>query len=193
MANIIRLTKDNLRQIFVEQVFKTFNVIRKRKQNITEVKYFHPSGLKHLPNGSHYQKGGFLHECRKNACAFVLSEDIHPEQYGSDHRGGIIVFSSDVNAPQLSDNKVLHKMNIDTDDFIGAYSIGNFFKGKYVSDNGQVFSDKSLAIEVNGLSSKGIIRLAKILANDFVQQTVLVKNLNINKIYLTDCCIIRKN
>ena len=38
---------------------------------ITEIKHFHPSG-KPMPNGSHFQRGGFLHECRVNKDGFTL-------------------------------------------------------------------------------------------------------------------------
>lgn len=35
------------------------------------VKYFHPE-CKSMPNGSHYQRGGFLQECKQNTNSFVL-------------------------------------------------------------------------------------------------------------------------
>ena len=43
----------------------------KVKTKTEEIKYFHPSG-KPLPNGSHFQRGGFLHKCRVNKDAFTL-------------------------------------------------------------------------------------------------------------------------
>jgi hypothetical protein len=106
----------------------------------------------------------------KRATDFVpiFAEAIAPEQYGLDiHKGGTIVFSTDVNATDLSKNKVknffLKKWktlanrftkdkklaNIITSRFkeIGAFSIGNFFKGRYVSGD-NVFNEKSASIEV---------------------------------------------
>ncbi len=75
---------------------------------IREVKYFHPSGLT-LPNGSHYQKGGFLNECHKNKNNFVLDEDIPGEPYGmTKYRGGVIVFAVNVTAVHMPDNKSVH-------------------------------------------------------------------------------------
>lgn len=208
MRRTVRLTESELRWMVTEAVKKALG-----KSAIKEVKYFHPSGRKELPNGSFHQKGGFIRECRVNANSFVLSEDIHGEQYGmADYRGGVIVFSTDVNAVRLHDNRflnfvkqflktqsqrlnkgkkvhgIINKFNgeTDTDDYIGAYSLGNFFKGKYVGDNGEMFNDKSLALEINGLSSKGLMRLAEYISKEFLQETVLVKDLNVNKIYLVN-------
>lgn len=147
-------------------------------------------------------------------------EAIHPIQYGlSDYRGGVIVFSTDVNSLNLSKKKLynwflkkgktillrfLAKNKINTviknfndtpkkslggenvDDYIGAFSIGNFFSGRYIGDNNKVFDENSISIEVNGLSSKGLIYLAEKIAQEFHQETVLVKDLNVNKIFLVD-------
>ena len=49
-----------------------------------------------------------------------------------------------------------------------------------------MFDDKSLSIEINGLSSKGLLRLAEYICQDFLQETVLMKDLNTNKIYLAN-------
>lgn len=178
-----------------------------------EIKYFHPSGTG-MPNGCHYQRGGFLNECRINKNNFVLDEGVHGEQYGmKNYRGGIIVFSTDINAVQLDGNKLLNKIRqlvatfnnrfnrgkkihkainkfndivADSEEGIGAYSVGNFFKGKYVGDNGEMYSEKSLAIEINGLSSRNLLSFAELIAREFMQETVLVKDLNMNKVYLAD-------
>ena len=175
-----------------------------------EVKYFHPDG-KTMPNGHGIQRGGYIKECKDNTEKFELDEGVHGEQYGlSKYRGGVIVFATDDNAVALSDNKILNKIkqfveslknrwgkdkivhraitrfNNENEEYIGAYSLGNFFKGRYVGDNGEMYSDKSVALEVDGLSSASLLRLAEILATAFQQETVLVKDLNKNKIYLAD-------
>ena len=175
-----------------------------------EVRYFHPDG-KTMPNGSHYQRGYFIHECKKNANNFVLDEGVHNMQYGmAEYRGGIIVFSTDVNAITLDSNKflnkvkqvimtfkqrykkdsiihnVMNKFNDRGGEYVGAYSVGNFFKGKYVGDNGEMYDEKSIAVEINGLSSKSLLTIAEMIAKEFRQETVLVKDLNKNKIYTAD-------
>lgn len=85
-------------------------------------------------------------------------------------------------------NKIKQKKlgSEDVDDYIGAFSIGNFFSGRYIGDNGKMFDESSLSIEINGISSNGLIYLAEEIASEFQQETVLVKDLNINKIFLVN-------
>lgn len=178
---------------------------------VREIEHFHPTG-KPMPNGSHIQRGGYLNECRLNFNAYVLDEGVHGEQYGlAKYRGGIITFSTDINAVQLSSNKILNKIRqvIETfkqrlhkdrlihnvialfdrdneEEYIGSYSVGHFFKGRYVGDDGQMFNENSVSVEVNGLSSKSLVNLAERIATTFKQETVLVKDLNCGKIFLVD-------
>lgn len=215
----INLSENQLHKIIkesVKEILSTRNNSKNISENFTikEIKYFHPSGAS-LPNGSNYQKGGFLNECRKNMNSFVLNEGVHGEQYGmAKYRGGMIVFAVNVNAVQMSSNKIVNaiKQFVETTknrfnkdkivhstingfnndntknngEYIGAYSLGNFFKGKYLGDNGEMFNDRSICLEINGLSSKSLLKLAEMIADRFKQETVLVKDFNRNKIYLAD-------
>ena len=202
------IQKSRLKQIIKESIIKVLS--ETKHTNWTEVKYFHPQ-RQTMPNGSHYQRGGFLQECRENLNSFILDEGVHDKQYGmAKYRGGIIVFSTDVNAVELDKNKIINKikqaittfknrlkkdaiihnvMNKFNDkggEYIGAYSVGNFFKGKYVGDNGEMYNERSLAVEINGLSSESLLKVAEMIAQEFMQETVLVKDLNKNKIYTAD-------
>ena len=202
------IQKSRLKQIIKESIIKVLS--ETIHTNWTEVKYFHPQ-RQTMPNGSHYQRGGFLQECRENLNSFILDEGVHGKQYGmAKYRGGIIVFSTDVNAVELDKNKIINKikqvittfknrlkkdaiihnvMNKFNDkggEYIGAYSVGNFFKGKYVGDNGEMYNERSLSIEINGLSSESLLKVAEMIAQEFMQETVLVKDLNKNKIYTAD-------
>lgn len=202
------IQESRLKQIIKESIIKVLS--ETKHTNWTEVKYFHPQ-RQTMPNGSHYQRGGFLQECRRNLNSFILDEGVHGNQYGmAKYRGGIIVFSTDVNAVELDKNKIINKikqvittfknrlkkdtiihnvMNKFNDkggEYIGAYSVGNFFKGKYVGDNGEMYNERSLAIEINGLSSESLLKVAEMIAQEFMQETVLVKDLNKNKIYTAD-------
>lgn len=178
---------------------------------VREIKYFHPTG-KPMPNGSYIQRGGYLNECRLNTNAYTLDEGVHGEQYGlAKYRGGIITFSTDINAMELSDNPLINKIKqtVETfkqrlnkdkmihkaitlfdkennEEYIGSYSVGHFFKGRYVGDKGEMFNEKSISVEVNGLGSKSLVNLAERIADMFRQETVLVKDLNTNKIFLVD-------
>lgn len=177
-----------------------------------ELKHFHPSGQPMPENISNLHKcSGYLSECHKNMASFTLNEGVHPEQYGlKDYRGGIIVFSTDVNAVKLSDNAFINKIrqyvetfknrwnkgsivhsaindfNTNSAEYIGAYSIGNSFHGCYVGDNGEKYDEKSLTVEINGLSSDALLELAELICKHFKQETVLVKDLNKNKMYYAD-------
>lgn len=192
------------------EIFKLFEAISKGG-HFKEIKYFSPDGST-MPNGIGFQRGNFLHECKVNREAFVLDEAIHDKQYGlADYRGGIIVFSTDVNAVSLDKNKlnnkikqilvtlnqrlnvgkishsIINKFNkYNGGEFIGAYSLGNVFKGKYVGDNGEEYDEHSTTIEVNGLSSQGLLRLAEMVARMFHQETVLVKDFNNMKFFLVN-------
>lgn len=202
------IQKSRLKQIIKESIIKVLS--ETKHTNWTKVKYFHPQ-RQTMPNGSHYQRGGFLQECRENLNSFILDEGVHGNQYGmAKYRGGIIVFSTDVNAVELDKNKIINKikqvittfknrlkkdtiihnvMNKFNDkggEYIGAYSVGNFFKGKYVGDNGEMYNERSLAVEINGLSSESLLKVAEMIAQEFMQETVLVKDLNKNKIYTAD-------
>lgn len=149
--------------------------------NVHEVKYFHPSG-KSLPNGHSIQRGGFLHECRMNKMAYTLEGSLHPVQGGLEgYRGGVITFATDVNAAQFSKDFIANKVRqlLATD----AFYVGNFFRGRYVGDNDKVYDEKSISIEINGLSSKSLLSLAEMICKDFVQKTVLVNDLNTDRIF----------
>ncbi len=176
--------------------------------SIKEIKYFHPSG-EMLPNGSHYQRGGFLNECRKNINCF-RAKSLCGEPHGlAECRGGVIVFSAKV--AELSTNQLVNEikqffeskkkrfnkskihhdtiMNLNNgytrnnDEYNGAYSLGCFFIGKYVGDNGDVFNDTSICLKMNGLSRKSMLKLAETIVDGF-QTSILVKGLTDGKIYL---------
>ena len=209
------ITEKRISQIVKESINKVLKDNKTTKWS--EVQYFHPEGKK-MPNGSNYQRGGFLHECKINKNNFILDEGVHNNQYGmSKYRGGIIVFSTDVNALELDPNKLLNKIkqvittfknrlkrssmihnvmnkfNAKGDEYIGVYSVGYFFKGKYIADNGKMYNEKSLSVEINGLSSKSLLTVAEMIAQEFMQETVLVKDLNKDKIYIADTIQIPDN
>lgn len=174
---------------------------------VREVRHFHPSGHT-MPNGSYIQRGGYLAECRRNVESFTLDESVHGEQYKFlDYRGGVIVLPTDVDVVEMSQNTVLDKVKqvvmtygnklregrvvrepLDGEgtEHIVAYSVGRSFTGKYVGDNGEMYDEKSLSVEVNGFSGRSLLRLAEMLADAFDRKPMLVKDLNTGKIYLVD-------
>lgn len=161
-------------------------------RHFREVKHFHPEGVR-MPNGVAFQRGGYIQECLENAQAFVLDEGVHDKQYElKDLRGGIIVLPTDVNV--LNGEEKLEKykktlsnlFNNNHGERLYSYSIGHAFHGKYQGDDGKMFDDKSVTFEINGTSCKSLLKLAELVAKIFDQETVLVKDLNKNKIFLAD-------
>ena len=177
---------------------------------INEVKYFHPKG-KTMPNGSHYTRGGFLHECYLNANAFIHNEGVHSEQHGpAKYRGGVIVLSTEINATESDSHQLVDdiKQIIDTfgqrlscnkrtrwtffwhgrdnKESISEYSVGNFFRGGYIDDKGKKYNEKSICLEVKGVSTKTLFKLSEMICEELKQETVLVKDLNTNKIFTAD-------
>ena len=154
------------------------------EMKLTKIKYFHPSGAD-LPNGSHYQKGGFLYECRKNANSFATDGSTSERLCGmGKHRGGIIVFPITENAERLAN--LIKQFDGEP---LGAYSLGNFFKGKYVGSHGEQFCADSICLYAKGLSSKILLRWVEKIADGSIHRAVLVKDLNNGKIYGMSKCI----
>lgn len=138
--------------------------------------------------------------------SFVLERlsDRVKEEVPHDLLGGVIVFSTDVNAVELSKNKFLNKIKqfyntwkhritrqskidkVAVEHNIEAWSVGNFFKGKYKSETGKIFDEKSLAIEVIYIPLAELIELAESLCEEFKQECVLVKSYSTNKILFVD-------
>ena len=203
---IKRVKEFSLEQVLVD-VFANCST-----RHFREIKHFHPEG-ESMPNGVAFQRGGYIKECMENIQAFVLDEGVHSKQYElKDYRGGIIVFSTDVNVLNGEEgiekykkkfsnlwktikNRVLkHKkleqirnlFNQNQSEPFYAYSVGHAFRGKYQGYDGKLYDEKSVTFEINGISSESLLKLAELVAKFFNQETVLVKDLNNNKIYLAD-------
>ncbi len=147
----------------------------------------------------------------KNVCTYLINEEgeVTPTQEPLRTEdlpaGGIITFSTDVNAVQLANNKFLNfiKQKITTyqqrltnvskvkkilmDKDIYAFSLGNFFNGSYQTETpkGKVyFSEKSKSIKIAGIDSETLGQVALAIAREFLQESVLVTDLEKNKTYL---------
>lgn len=129
-----------------------------------------------------------------------LTEEI---DFEFEDKGGVIVFSVNVNAVELSKNKLVRfiknqfetatnilfkssKINkvIKNNPEIYGVTIGNFVKGRYKAKDGSLYDESSLSVEIVGISSNVLNKVAEELAQEFKQETVLVKNYDENKIYL---------
>ena len=63
-------------------------------------------------------------------------------------------------------------------------TIGGFVKGRYRADNGLLYDERSLSVEIIGISTDVLNKVAEGMAKEFRQETVLVKNYEEDKIYL---------
>lgn len=118
-------------------------------------------------------------------------------------KGGVIVFSVNVNALKISDNKLINLIQnkIQTlkntvfkgkkiskvlkhhQDVYGV-TIGGFVKGRYKAEDGSLYDERSLSVEIIGISTDVLDKVAEDIAKEFSQETVLVKNYEENRIYL---------
>ena len=145
-----------------------------------EIKYFSPDG-KGMPNSIGFQRGGFLHECKKNREAFEIDLPVCPVHNTTmGHQGGIIVFSTDAvaNSPECED--LLHDIVPSV-----ACSVGNAFMGQYVGSKGELYNKDSMTVVVHGLTIKELFRLAEMLSKTLHPTGIIVKDLNTMKIYTT--------
>ena len=101
-------------------------------------------------------------------------------------KGGVIVFSTDVDADRLTNRgKIGNVLEKFTD--AGGYSAGHFFRGRHSdSRSGRNYSEKSLSIEIIGVSPDILIDIAEQMTLEFDQKGVLVKDHNNGKIFLID-------
>ncbi len=137
-----------------------------------EIKYFHPSGRTTLPDGHPIQKGGFIHECSVNSNSFESSLCT----------GYCIVLPS--NHPEVTRNDISAVIDYMVDSS-GIYTIGNYFKGRYIADTGELFNENSTAIGIEGLSSRQLVKLVEHISMPFSLGTLLIKSFSDNKIFIT--------
>lgn len=135
-----------------------------------------------------------------------LTERIRSE-IGEGYKGGIIVFSTEVNANEASTNKVLNFIKkklstikntmtykskvsnvlknydaVNPEVKIIGWTLGTFVHGMYTADDGSVFDEKSLSLELVGIPQKDLFKVAELICREFNQQSVLVKSYDTGRI-----------
>ena len=151
-----------------------------------------------------YENLRYVKEKEIESCQNDLLENIDYE-FDNEEQGGIITFSTDVNAVELSPNKLINwiKQKIKTlenrllknkkidkvanDNGVAAWTVGHYLDGRYKAKNGKNFGENSLSLEIIGITSKQLQKIAEDICNAFDQETVLVKDFIKNKIYLVNC------
>lgn len=157
---------------------------------------------------SAYQGGAHLaNAIRRNndilASSFKLNESVSYEP-AENERGGIIVFSTDVNAITLHNNKVLdylkqkvetitNKLNatrkidkIAAENNLVGWTIGRFLNGRYTAKNGKQYGENSLSVEIIGVDFNQLLKIAEQLCRSFTQESVLLKDYSTNRVLFVD-------
>lgn len=119
-------------------------------------------------------------------------------------KGGIIVFSTDMNAIQQSENKIiewgtnkyrtlnnrifeasiLNKISNNNKD--NAITIGNYLQGRYKAKTGSMFTKDSVSVEILGVHDNMLFLLGEELCKDFHQECVLIKSYHDGGVYFVD-------
>lgn len=132
-----------------------------------------------------------------------LNEAIEYE-FEKEQNGGIITFSIEVNAQQLSPNKLANWIkqklstlknkihlnknidNIASKNGAEAWTIGHYLDGRYKDNKGKSYNENSLSLEIIGISSEQLQKIAEEICIQFNQESVLVKDFAKNKMYLVN-------
>ena len=132
----------------------------------------------------------------------VLTENIDIK-FSDRSKGGIILFSVEVNANEQSTNKIIdyickklktlsnkltYKSKIDTiakqHDLVG-WTIGKYLNGRYFSkETNKQYSEDSLSLEIIGIDTNEMIEISEELCKAFDQESVLLKDYSTNDIML---------
>lgn len=160
-------------------------------------------------NGNAYSASKILYNnIRVDKSKIIASsneiEEVLDFEFGNNSKGGMIIFSTDINALELSDKKVINwiKQKITTiknrinstktidaiaqkNNLIG-WTIGHFLNGRYTSKKGTPYGENSLSVEVVGISTEVLINIATDICREFIQEDVLVKDYNTGKVYFVN-------
>ena len=129
----------------------------------------------------------------------IISEGIEFEPAETE-QGGMIIFSTEVNAVELAKNKFINwiKQKVESlknkfqsykkidelakkYDLVG-WTVGKFLSGRYTGRDGKVYDENSLSVEVVGIDTETLISLAEDICREFGQESVMVKDYNNKKI-----------
>lgn len=59
---------------------------------------------------------------------------------------------------------------------VGAFTVDNLFHGELIDDMGNSYDKNSIALEINGIRTSGLKRIAKQMARDFNQKSLIFEN-----------------
>lgn len=154
-------------------------------------------------NGNSYLAKAIKHKNEGLLYSSFLNEGVQFEP-SADEKGGIIVFSTDVNAVVMSDNRfvnfikqklttIANRLNatkkIDqiakSNELIG-WMVGHHLDGRYTAKNGKQYGENSLSVEIIGVNFITLTKIAEELCRSFKQESVLVKDFSSGRVLFVD-------
>lgn len=134
----------------------------------------------------------------------MINEGIQFEP-SEDKKGGIIVFSTDVNAEKQSENRFINflKQKMKTisnrlnatkkidkiaakNELVG-WTIGHYLDGRYTSPkNGKQYGENSLSLEIIGVDFEKLYTIAMEICDSFSQESVLLKDFSSGRVLFVD-------
>lgn len=134
----------------------------------------------------------------------MLNEGIQFEP--SEHnKGGIIVFSTDVNSEKQSENRfinflkqkmktIFNRLNatkkidkIAAKNELVGWTIGYYLNGRYTSPkNGKQYGENSLSLEIIGVDFEKLYTIAMEICDSFSQESVLLKDFSSGRVLFVD-------
>ena len=159
-------------------------------------------------DGGAYRASRYLANAIKSdasKCLYTsLNEGIQFEP-SENEKGGIIVFSTDVNAEKQSDNKIVNwlkqkmmtisnRLNatkkidkIAADNELVGWTIGHYLDGRYTSPkNGKQYGENSLSVEIIGVNFEQLVKISMELCAAFSQESVLLKDFSSGRVLFVD-------
>ena len=187
------------------------NAVKKTIGEIEENQMFQGFKIYEIYNGKSggaYRASRYLAEAIKSKpskCLYSsLNEGIQFEP-SPDKKGGIIVFSTDVNAEKQSDNKIINwlkqkmitisnRLNatkkidkIAADNKLVGWTIGHYLDGRYTSPkNGKQYGENSLSVEIIGVDFEQLMKISMELCAAFRQESVLLKDYSSGRVLFVD-------
>lgn len=156
-------------------------------------------------NGNAYSAGRHLyHQAKHTDKSPVIATSFDEAvkfEFGDESKGGMIIFSTDINAV---DGGVVQKIKnwlktvynrINKNRWLNqtaekynpsGWTVGRFLRGRYRAENGKLFDEHSLSIEMIGITSEELISMAEDICRKFDQETVLVKDYITHSIMLVN-------
>ena len=193
----------------VSKIFE--NAVKKTIEEIDENERLQGFKLYEIYNGKSggaYRASRYLANAIKSdssKCLYTsLNEGIQFEP-SPDEKGGIIVFSTDVNAEKQSDNKIVNwlkqkmmtisnRLNatkkidkIAADNELVGWTIGHYLDGRYTSPkNGKQYGENSLSVEIIGVNFEQLVKISMELCAAFSQESVLLKDFSSGRVLFVD-------